>query len=120
MGNTYSIIMMFVLLAILYFFMIRPENKRRKKAEELQNSLKKGDKITTIGGIVGTIVQVNEGTVVIETSDDRVRMEITKWGVSSQGVQTTTVPEPEKKKKSSKPEEKEAADASSSQEETKE
>ncbi len=116
-NNAYSIIMMFVLLAILYFFMIRPENKRRKKAEELQNSLKKGDKITTIGGIVGTIVQVNEGTVVIETSDDRVRMEITKWGVSSQGVQTTTVPEPEKKKKSSK---EEAEDTASSQEEPKE
>ena len=116
-NNAYSIIMMFVLLAILYFFMIRPENKRRKKAEELQNSLKKGDKITTIGGIVGTIVQVNEGTVVIETSDDRVRMEITKWGVSSQGVQTTTVPEPEKKKKPSK---EEAEDTASSKEEPKE
>ena len=102
----YSIIMLFVLLGILYFFMIRPENKRRKKAEELQNSLKKGDKITTIGGIVGTIVHVDTDTIVIETSEDRVRMELTKWAVSTLGVQTGTEPAPEKKKKGKAEEEK--------------
>ena len=80
--------MMVVIIAIFYFFMIRPENKRRKKAEELQNSLKKGDKITTIGGIVGTIVHVDTDTIVIETSADRVRMEFTKWAVSTKGTQT--------------------------------
>jgi len=63
--------------------MIRPENKRKKKAEEMRNSLKKGDKIITIGGIVGRIVMVGEDNLIIETSDDRVRMEITKWAVST-------------------------------------
>ena len=101
----YSIIMLFVLLGILYFFMIRPENKRRKKAEELQNSLKKGDKITTIGGIVGTIVHVDTDTIVIETSEDRVRMELTKWAVSAQGVQGSMEPQADKKKKGEKAEE---------------
>ena len=70
------------MLALMYFLMIRPENKRKKQAEEMRNNLKKGDQITTIGGIVGKIVMVNDETIVIETSDDRVRMELTKWSVS--------------------------------------
>ncbi len=72
-----------VMVALMYFMMIRPENKRKKQAEEMRNSLKKGDQITTIGGIVGKIVHVGEENIVIETSDDRVRMELTKWAVST-------------------------------------
>ncbi len=69
-----------VMVALMYFMMIRPENKRKKQAEEMRNSLKKGDQITTIGGIVGKIVQVGEENIVIETSDDRVRREKGKRG----------------------------------------
>ncbi|MCI8757539.1 MAG: preprotein translocase subunit YajC [Oscillospiraceae bacterium] len=72
-----------LMLAMLYFLMIRPESKRKKQAEEMRSSLKKGDQITTIGGIVGKIVQVTDENIVIETSDDRVRMELTKWAVST-------------------------------------
>lgn len=75
------------MLALMYFMMIRPENKRKKQAEEMRNSLKKGDEITTIGGIVGKIVMVGEENIVIETSDDRVRMELTKWAVSVNNTQ---------------------------------
>lgn len=94
----YSILMLLVLLAVFYFLLIRPENKRKKAAEQLRSSLKKGDKLTTIGGIVGTIVQVNEDTLIIETSEDRVRMEITKWAVSNTGVQASTDPRSKNKK----------------------
>ena len=72
-----------LMIAMMYFLMIRPENKRKKQAEELRNSLKKGDQITTIGGIIGKIVQVTDETIIIETSDDRVRMELAKWAVST-------------------------------------
>ena len=72
-----------LMIALMYFLMIRPENKRKKQAEEMRNSLKKGDQITTIGGIIGKIVQVTDENIVIETSDDRVRMELTKWAVST-------------------------------------
>jgi len=78
-GASSSIIMLVVLIAVFYFMLIRPENKRKKKAQEMRDSLKKGDTITTIGGIVGKIVMVKPDTIVIETSDDRVRMELTKW-----------------------------------------
>lgn len=95
-----SLIMIVVMLALMYFLMIRPENKRKKQAEEMRNSLKKGDQITTIGGIVGRIVQVNEESIVIETSDDRVRMELMKWSVSMNNSQ-----QPADKKKGRKAEE---------------
>ena len=94
-----EIIMIVVMLAVMYFMLIRPENKKKKAAEEMRNSLKVGDTITTIGGIVGKVVAVNQDTIVIETSDDRVRMELTKWAVSSIGTQATQEPEPAKKKK---------------------
>ena len=81
-----EIIMIVVMLAVMYFILIRPENKKKKAAEEMRNSLKVGDTITTIGGIVGTICKVDESTIVIETSADRVRIEFTKWAVSSKNV----------------------------------
>ena len=80
------ILMIVLMFAMLYFFMIRPENKRKKEAQNLRDSLKVGDVITTIGGIVGTICKVDESTIVIETSADRVRIEFTKWAVSTKNV----------------------------------
>ena len=84
-----SMIWLIALVGVMYFFMIRPENKRKKQAQAMRDSLKKGDEITTIGGIVGKIVHVGADTVVLETSEDRVRVEVTKWAVSSIGVQNT-------------------------------
>ena len=78
-----SIILLVAMIAVFYFLIIRPENKRKKQAENMRNSLKKGERITTIGGMVGRIVQVNDTTVVFETSEDRVRIEIAKWGIQS-------------------------------------
>lgn len=97
--GTSTILMLVVMIAIFYFMLIRPENKRKKQAQEMRESLKKGDVITTIGGIVGKIVAVNQDTIVIETSDDRVRMELTKWAVSTNGVQTGEAAQGGRKKK---------------------
>ena len=92
--------MIVVMLAVMYFLLIRPENKKKKAAEEMRSSLKVGDVITTIGGIVGTICAVKEQTIVMETGADRVRIEFTKWAVSSKGTQATeeAVAESEEKK----------------------
>ena len=75
--------MLLVMLAIFYFMLIRPENKRKKEAEQMRSSVKVGDKIITIGGICGTVVHVKEDKIVIETSADQVRMELAKWSISS-------------------------------------
>ena len=82
-GMGSSIIMLVVMLVIFYFMLIRPENKRKKEAEEMRASLRNGDVITTIGGIVGTVVDVKEKKFVIETGADRVRIEFEKWALSS-------------------------------------
>ena len=84
MGET--LIMVAVMFALLYFMMIRPENKRKKEAQALRDSLSVGDEITTIGGLTGTICQVKENTIVLESGVDRVRVEFTKWAVSSKGT----------------------------------
>lgn len=112
-----SIFMIAVLFAVMYFFMIRPENKRKKQAQAMRDSLKKGDVITTIGGVVGKVVMVNPNTIIIETSEDRVRMEFTKWAVSQVGVQTDGQPAAEKKeKKADKKEEAPAVEAPKAEE----
>ena len=98
-----EIIMIVAMVAIMYFLLIRPENKKKKAAEEMRNSLKVGDEITTIGGIVGTICAVKEKTIVLETGADRVRIEVTKWAISSKGTQSTEeAPAPEKSDKDKK------------------
>lgn len=99
-----SMILLLVMIAVFYFLIIRPENKRKKQAEEMRNSLKKGERITTIGGMVGKVVQVNDNTIVFETSEDRVRVEIAKWG-----IQSTESMEQAAAKKSSTRKEKEEA-----------
>lgn len=78
-----TILMLVVMVAIFYFMLIRPENKRKKEAEAQRNALKVGDKIVTIGGIVGYVVDIKEDRFVVETSSDRVRIELAKWALSS-------------------------------------
>lgn len=82
-GMGSSIIMLVAMLALFYFMLIRPENKRKKEAEQMRASVKTGDKITTIGGIIGTVVNVKDDKIVIETSADQVRIELAKWALSS-------------------------------------
>ena len=84
MGST--IMMIVLMIAIFYFLMIRPENKRKKQAEEMRSALKKGDWLTTIGGVYGRVVSITDRTVVIETSEDRVRVEFLKSAIGQVGT----------------------------------
>ena len=81
MGST--VIMLVLMVAVFYFMLIRPENKRKKEAEAMRGAVKTGDKITTIGGVIGTVVNVKEDKIVIETSADQVRIEFAKWAIST-------------------------------------
>ena len=71
-----------LMLGLMYFMLIRPENKRKKEAEQMRASVKNGDNITTIGGITGVVVDVKEDKFVIETGADRVRIEFAKFALS--------------------------------------
>ena len=80
--------MLVVMLAIFYFLLIRPENKKKKELAKMRSELTIGDEVTTIGGIIGTVCAVKEESIVIETSADRVRVEFAKWAISTKGAQT--------------------------------
>ena len=82
-GMMSTIIMLVVMLGIFYCLLIRPENKRKKEAEQTRNSIKVGDQVTTIGGIGATVVNVKEEKFVMETSADQVRVEFAKWAIST-------------------------------------
>ena len=97
-----TIIMMVVMVAIFYFMLIRPENKRKKEADDMRASLKVGDEITTIGGIVGKIVDIKGENIVLETGADRVRIEFVKWAVSTNDTAAARTAEEAKKAEEAK------------------
>ena len=101
-GLASPLIMMVLMFAIFYFMLIRPENKRKKEAEQMRSSVKTGDKITTIGGIIGTVVHVKDDKIVIETSADQVRMELAKWAISTNDTAEAAAKEKAKKDQEAK------------------
>ena len=97
-----TILMLVVMLGIFYFMLIRPENKRKKEAEQMRNSLKTGDKITTIGGIMGTVVSIKDDKFVVETSADQLRIEFAKWALSTNETAAERAKEETKKAQEAK------------------
>lgn len=90
-GANWSIwLMIIAMIAIMYFFMWRPESKRRKQMENFRNNLKKGDKIITAGGIYGTIKEINPTSLLIEV-DSNVTLRIDKNMVVGDPSATTPV-----------------------------
>jgi len=106
-----TIIMMVIMLGVMYFMLIRPENKRKKEADEMRAALRVGDEIITIGGICGKIVDVKENKIVIETSADRVRVEFVKDAVSTNETAAARAAEEAKKAAEAKAKEKAAKKA---------
>jgi len=96
-GLVSTVVMLVVMLGVFYFMLIRPENKRKKEAEQTRNSVKVGDQVTTIGGIVGKVVNVKEDKFVMETSADQVRIEFAKWAISTNDTATAAAKEEAKK-----------------------
>lgn len=76
-----SLIFLILMFVVMYFILIRPQKKKEKESKAMQSSLQVGDEIVTIGGIVGLVVQVNEDTVVIETTSNRNKLRIKNWAV---------------------------------------
>ena len=82
--SQYSPILMIVIMfAVMYFFMIRPENKKKKEIAKMRSELTAGDEITTIGGIVGKVSTVRDEELTIVSSNDGTKLRIKRWAVSS-------------------------------------
>jgi preprotein translocase subunit YajC len=101
-GLMSTVLMFGIMIAVMYFMLIRPENKRKKEAEEMRSSIKVGDEISTIGGIVGTVVNIKEDRIVIETGADQVRIELLKWAVGTNESASARAQEEAKKAKEAK------------------
>ncbi|MEW5693262.1 MAG: preprotein translocase subunit YajC [Candidatus Hydrogenedentota bacterium] len=87
-----SVLLPFVLIFfVFYFIVIRPQKKEQKKQDDIRKSLQKGDKVVTIGGIIGTVTIVKDEIVVLKV-DDNTRIEFRKNAISYK------IPEPEKNK----------------------
>lgn len=76
-------ILLIVMIAAMYFFMIRPQKKQEKQVADMRNNLMVGDEITTNGGIMGRVVHVKDDVVTIETGSDRLKIKIRKWAVAT-------------------------------------
>ena len=82
-GGLLSMILPFALIfVIFYFFIIRPQNKKQKETKKMIDSLKKGDKIVTIGGIYGVVSSTKENTIIVKV-DDGAKIEFSRSAVSS-------------------------------------
>ena len=81
-----------IILGIFYFLILLPMNKRQKKVQEFQESLKVGDKVITTGGIYGQVTRVNEKSVQLQIAE-RVRIEIARSAVGGYQGQDPVVPE---------------------------
>jgi preprotein translocase subunit YajC len=68
-------------LSVLFLLIILPQKRREKKAREMISALEVGDEITTIGGIVGKIVNINEDIITIETSAKKSQLDVKNWSV---------------------------------------
>jgi len=78
-----SIVPLVLMIAIFYFFLIRPESKRKKELQSMLSSLQVGDEVTTIGGIMGRICTIKDDEITIETGADRVRIKFARSAIAS-------------------------------------
>ena len=101
-GMASTLVMLGLMIGIFSFMLIRPENKRKKEAEQMRSALKVGDEITTIGGITGTVVSVKDDKFVIETGADQVRIEFAKCALSTNDSAAAAAKEEAKKAQEAK------------------
>ena len=102
-GSTWGMIVLIGgMFVLMYFMMIRPQNKRRKEEEEMRNSVDIGDEIITIGGIMGKVVSVKDDALIIETGADRNKMKISRWALQTNVTKQAAMQEAAQKAKEAK------------------
>ena len=80
-NNMLNIVFLLAIFVIFYFFMIRPQNKKRKDLQKMRENLKKGDSVITIGGIHGKVLEVKEFTIVLSV-DSSTKIKVDKSSIS--------------------------------------
>ena len=97
-SSSSMLILLVVFFVLMWLLMVRPEKKKQKKVEEMRKALSVGDQVITIGGIMGKVVHVTEDDVTIETGEDRVRIQLKKYAISTNVKQEAAEAKAEGKK----------------------
>lgn len=92
-----------LIFVIMYFFMIRPQQKKQKAANEMRKNLKKGDKVTTNGGIIGKVVKLKDDVITIETGKDKVQIDVLRFALTVTDSAPGSAPAPVTKTKETEP-----------------
>lgn len=95
-GAMQQLVMILMIIVVFYFFMIRPQMKKAKLERAFKDSIKKGDKVVTIGGVHGKIIEVQEKTFTLEI-DTNVKVKIEKTAISAEATKQYSAPEEVKK-----------------------
>jgi len=82
-GGMLPLLMIVPMFLMLYFVMIRPQQKRQKQWQEMLSNIKAGDKVTTSGGIRGVILSLKDDTIIIRVAPDGIKMEVAKNAIAS-------------------------------------
>ncbi len=100
-GSTVQFVMIAAVIAVFWFLIIRPQRKKQKETKNMLAALKKGDRVTSIGGIRGTVKNVSEQTVIVEVDNKGATLEFIKSAIGSVGGEGTA---PAAEQKKAKPE----------------
>jgi preprotein translocase subunit YajC len=82
-GGGITMLLPLLLIPVLYFVMIRPQQKRQKQWQAMLSSVKTGDRVTTAGGIRGIILSIKDDVIVIKVAPDGIKMEVAKSAIAS-------------------------------------
>ena len=108
-GGIMGFLPLILIVVVFYFILIRPQNKKNKQVAEMRSAIKRGDRITTIGGFVGRVVRIKDEVITIEVGSDKTKLDIMRWGISKID-DAATAPKPAKdtdeKSKEDKPKQK--------------
>ena len=81
LGTLISLLPMILIFVVFYFMLIRPQRKKEKKVQEMLNALKVGDRVSTIGGIYGTITSIKDDTLELSVGKDNVKLIFARWAI---------------------------------------
>lgn len=82
-SSTIQLLFPLIFIGILYFLMIRPQQKKNKQIQKMRENLKIGDNVITIGGINGTILKIKDDTLTVEVGADKVKLQFSRWAIGS-------------------------------------
>lgn len=82
-GGLIGMLPLLLLVPLMYFVMIRPQQKRQKQWQEMLGGIKTGDRVTTSGGIRGVILSIKDDAIIIRVAPDNIKMEVAKSAIAS-------------------------------------